>query len=106
MRTPQLGGCTTWQTLPLVKARNLGWPSRLPESLAGYVPAYWVIPPRNFIFMRGELFKMEFRKTDELFRRFKTGEKRLAFPLALGIREALADRDLGAFDAWYRPALA
>lgn len=34
-----------------------------------------------------------------LFRRFKTGEQKLAFPLALGMREALAERDLAAFDA-------
>jgi hypothetical protein len=92
-------GCQTWQALPLIAPRNLGWPARLPQSLADFVPAYWVIPPRNFIYMRSGRFKLGIRRTDELFRRFKTGEKRLAFPLALGIREALATRGLDSFDA-------
>lgn len=93
------GGCPTWRALPLIQPRNLGWPPRLPDDLNDFVPAYWVIPPRNFIFMSGNHLKTEHRRTDELFRRFKTGERNLAFPLALGMREALAERDLGEFDA-------
>jgi predicted amidophosphoribosyltransferase len=38
-------------------------------------------------------------KTDELFRRFKAGEKNLAFPLALGMHEALVARGLESVDA-------
>ena len=93
------GGCKTWQMFPIIQDRNLGWPDRLPESLEDFVPAYWVIPPRNFIYMRGERFITGVRRTDELFRRFKIGEANLAFPLALGMHEALAARDLDTFDA-------
>ena len=93
------GGCPTWQNLPLIQGRNLGRPERLPHSLDGFVPAYWVIPGRNFIYQRGDRFRTEVRRTNELFRRFKTGEKRLAFPLALGMREALAEQDLTECDA-------
>jgi hypothetical protein len=93
------GGCKTWRSLPVIKEQNLGWPRRLPETLEDFVPAYWVIPPRNFIYQQGERFNTGIRRTDELFRRFKTGEANLAFPLALGIREALAARGLDSFDA-------
>lgn len=93
------GGCKTWLALPLIQDRNLGWPARLPDALEDFVPAYWVIPPRNFIYMRSERFTAGIYRTDELFRRFKTGEKNLAFPLALEMHEALAARGLDSFDA-------
>jgi hypothetical protein len=93
------GSCPTWQALPLVQPRNLGRPHRLPDDLSGFVPAYWVIPPRNFIHQSGERLKTDYQQTNELFRRFKTGEQKLAFPLALGIHEALAERNLGGFEA-------
>lgn len=96
----QCGGCSTWGALPLICARNLGAPPRLPDELIDFVPAYWVVAPRNFIHLNGQRIKTSHHRTDELFRRFKTGEERLAFPLALGIREALADRGLlQGFDA-------
>jgi predicted amidophosphoribosyltransferase len=93
------GSCKTWHSFPLIKARNLGWAQRLPDTLEDFVPAYWVIPPRNFIYMQRGSFKPGIRRTDELFKRFKTGEQNLAFPLALGIREALAARGRNSFDA-------
>lgn len=98
-RARNCGGCKTWHSLPLIRARNLGWPARLTDALEDFVPAYWVIPPRNFIYMRSERFKPGIYRTDELFRRFKAGEKNLAFPLALGMREALAARGFDTFDA-------
>ena len=89
------GNCATWRSLPIVRRRNLGSPHRLPDEVArNLVPAYWVIPPRNFLHMAGRRFKDAIRRTDELFKRFKSGEEKLAFPLALGMREALADRQL------------
>jgi hypothetical protein len=91
------GSCRTWQELPIVKARNLGRPHRLPDDLT-FVPAFWVIPPRNFLHQQGRTFKVSFKQTTELFNRFKTGEARLAFPLALAIREALSERGATEFD--------
>jgi hypothetical protein len=93
------GGCPTWKSLPLVQPRNLGHPQRLPGDLDGFVPAYWVIPPRNFIYRSGERLKTEYGRTNELFRRFKTGEKKLAFPLALAMHEALSTRGFSGLDA-------
>lgn len=46
----------------------------------------------------GRTLKDRHRRTNELFKRFKTGERRLAFPLALGMQEALAARDLDDVD--------
>ena len=98
-RARNCGGCKTWLSLPLIQDRNLGWPVRLPDTLEDFVPAYWVIPPRNFISMRSERFQPGIYRTNELFRRFKAGEKNLVFPLALGIHEALAARSLDSVDA-------
>lgn len=92
------GSCSTWQSLPVIRERNLARPAHLPEDLAGFAPAYWVIPPRNFIYRSGRTLKDRYRRTNELFMRFKTGERRLAFPLALGMQEALAARDLDDVD--------
>jgi predicted amidophosphoribosyltransferase len=93
------GSCVTWRRLPIVRRRNLGSPQRLPDEVSrNLVPAYWVIPPRNFMHMAGRRFKDAIRRTDELFKRFKTGEEKLAYPLALGMREALADRGLDRVD--------
>jgi predicted amidophosphoribosyltransferase len=39
------------------------------------------------------------KKTSEMFKRFKVGEKALAYPLALAIYTALGKRDLLDFDA-------
>lgn len=88
------GSCPTWKALPVIRERNLGWPAHLSGDVEGFAPGYWVIPPRNFIHQRGQTFKDRYRRTSELFKRFKTGERRLAFPLALGMHEALAAREL------------
>ena len=93
------GSCPTWQALARIKKRQLGWPENLSGDFSAYVPAYWVITNRNVIYRSGRSIKDKYHRTSELFYRFKTGEKRLAFPLALGIRECLADRGLDDFDA-------
>jgi hypothetical protein len=94
------GSCEAWLALPVINPRNLGRPQRLDEQLTNKLaPGYSVIPPRNFVWMAGKTFKDGIRRTSELFMRFKTGEKELAFPLALAIREAHAARCLGEADA-------
>lgn len=92
------GSCPSWKALPRIRKRNLDNPQRLTDELAAYVPSYWVIPPRNFIHMSGERLKASIKRTSDLFYRFKVGEAALAYPLALGIAESLAERNLGAFD--------
>lgn len=94
----QCGSCKTWRTLRRIRRRNLGTPKHLGTEVAGFVPAYWVIPPRNFIHSSGRRIITPVKKTSELFYRFKTGEESLAFPLALGISDRLAKRSFIAFD--------
>jgi predicted amidophosphoribosyltransferase len=88
------GSCPVWRSLPRVEPRALAWPEQLSSGFSDYVPAYWVIPPRNFIYQSGRRIKTSIKQTSEMWLRFKTGEKNLAFPLALAMRECLADRGL------------
>lgn len=92
------GFCPVWRALPRVEAETLGWPSRLPTDVAAYVPAYWVLPPRTFLYYTGRDVQPSVRQTSETFHRFKTGEEDLAYPLALGIYQALVDGGVTAFD--------
>ena len=88
--------CPSWRSLRRIRPRNVGRPARLPSDLE-LVAAYWVVPSRNFVYQMGEHFKRSVRRTSELFGRFKLGEERLSYPLALGIDWSLGDR--GHFDA-------
>ncbi len=88
--------CPTWRSLPLIEPDSLDWPSRLPEEFDAFTPAYWVIPSRCYL---GGRVARPYRNTSELFYRFKVGEAALAFPLALGIFEALRHAKLLEFDA-------
>jgi predicted amidophosphoribosyltransferase len=85
--------CPTWNELPLIGSADCYLPARLPESVTDFVPAYWVIPRRCYL---GSGTSRSVRRTSDVFYRFKTGEKALAFPLALGIYEAL--RNSGSLD--------
>jgi predicted amidophosphoribosyltransferase len=88
------GSCPTWRDMPRISAKSLHWPAQLSTDFSDYVPAYWVIPPRNFIHQSGRRIRTPVKRTSELWYRFKTGEKNLAFPLALAIRESLSERGL------------
>lgn len=91
----QCAACKTWQGLPRIKVGANGLPVRLPLSSSEFTSAYWVLPRRSFYTGRtGPLNK----RTTELFSRFKTGQCRLAFPLALGIFEALKAQGTVDFD--------
>lgn len=83
-------GCQTWEALPLVSPDELIMPARLEGKLDGYVPAYWVIPPRTFLYYTGRPIKAAVRRTSDIFYDFKTGGKNLSYPLALGMFNALA----------------
>src|SRR6266404_1008690 len=87
--------CPAWSRLPLIVPDDHCPPHRLPESIDGFAPAYWVIPSRCYL--RGRV-RLGIRHTSELFYRFKVGEDGLAYPLALGMFEALRRRNLLAFD--------
>jgi len=87
--------CPRWKGLLLIAPDSHGWPPRLPRAFKGFAPAYWVVPSRCYLGRRvGRLV----RRTTELFYRFKLGDQALAFPLALGMFEALRQRKLLDFD--------
>lgn len=90
-------GCDVWNTLPQIETRHY----RTPPALRGatVVPAYWLIPPRCFLYYNGRQPAPWVRRTTEMFQAFKVGEKRYAYPLAAGIHAALASRRLRDFEA-------
>ncbi len=79
------GGCETWESLYKIDPATLRRPERFGEQPEVFAPAFWVIPSRCYL---GSRPGNHVRKTTELFKRFKTGESRLAFPLALAMLEA------------------
>jgi predicted amidophosphoribosyltransferase len=81
--------CGTWNALHRIEPQSCGFPVRLGEGYERFAPAFWVIPPRSYF--AGSIGP-NVKRTSELFYRFKTGEKALAFPLALGMFNALRDR--------------
>ncbi len=88
--------CPVWRGLQLIRREDLGWPGRLPEGLSVFAPAHWVVAPRSVAYGRES---RAVAATSELFGRFKLGERKLAFPLALGMRAALRMRSEGGVDA-------
>jgi hypothetical protein len=88
--------CPTWQALPRIGLEANGTPARLPTSCCGFTAGYWVLPPRSYY--HGDDIGPQVRRTTELFLRFKTGEERLAFPLALAIYEVLRAKKVVDFE--------
>jgi hypothetical protein len=82
--------CSVWRGLHLIQPTDVDWPGRLSGNLSVFAPAYWVVPPRSVAYGRESA---AVAATTELFGRFKLGECKLAFPLALGMRDALRVRD-------------
>lgn len=93
------GHCATWRSLPRVAPLALGNPDRLGDAIDVFVPAFWVIPPRSFIYYTGRAVADGVKRTSEVFHRFKFGEANLAHPLALGIREQLREHAIETVDA-------
>jgi predicted amidophosphoribosyltransferase len=94
----QCANCRTWRGFPVIGADDICWPERMDEGIEDFIPAYWVLPPRNFLYSEGRPVRKEIRQTSELFFRFKHGEAALAFPLALGMSAALCEQGAAAFD--------
>jgi predicted amidophosphoribosyltransferase len=85
------GVCFSWMSLPLIEPEDVRRPDRL-QAVDRFAPAYWVIPPRCYL-SRGQIVE-GVQHTSDLFRSFKTGNANLAYPLALGMKDALARREL------------
>lgn len=90
--------CELWESLPTIVAAQYAPPSRLQEF--DVVPAFWIVPPRCYLYRHGRTPALWNRQTTEMFAAFKVGEGRYAFPFAAGIDAALRQRGIaGHFDA-------
>jgi predicted amidophosphoribosyltransferase len=84
--------CPTWKALPLIKKNSFGRPHRIQDldtRFRAYVPAYWVIPSRCYLYHYPRSIAPTIRRANDAWYKFKTGVKELAYPLALGMYEAL-----------------
>ncbi|TDO57349.1 hypothetical protein EV651_11173 [Kribbella sp. VKM Ac-2571] len=93
------GTCPTWKSLISVNRKILGSPERLRGKVDVFAPAFWVVPKRSFIYHGYRVIRKGIRRSTELFTRFKTGEKSLAYPLGLGMQRALVQAKTLDFDA-------
>jgi hypothetical protein len=84
--------------LPIIPAKALAWPPRLSRKFADFTPAFWVLPAGSFLYGLDADVQAEIEAASGLCLRFRFGEAALADPLAIGIYEALAARDLLQFD--------
>ncbi|WP_433020621.1 ComF family protein [Kribbella sp. CA-294648] len=93
------GSCPTWKTLTGVNRQILRTPKRLAGRVEAFAPAFWVVPKRSFLYHGYRVIKKGVLRSSELFSRFKTGEKALAYPLGLGMQKALVRVKELDFDA-------
>lgn len=93
------GSCRFWKQLPIIDRRNLVTPKRLAGHVESFAPGFWSIPARSYLYARGHTIRPGICRTSEMFYRFKTGEERLAFPLALAAYKSLAKAQRLDFDA-------
>jgi hypothetical protein len=89
--------CAVWTGLPRIDEGDY----EAPAALRGIrtVPAYWIIPPRCFLYYNGRRPAPWVQRSTDWFAAFKIGEQRYAFPLAAGIRAALKSRSERRFEA-------
>lgn len=93
------GSCPTWKQLPIVDRGNLLTPKRLEGYADAFAPGFWSIPSRSYLYKSGKTIQPGIVRTSDIFYRFKTGERSLAFPLALATHKALARAKRLDFDA-------
>jgi predicted amidophosphoribosyltransferase len=92
--------CATWKALPRVDPRVLLRPARMDtDTIAAFVPAFWAIPPRSPLWYEQARVIPGIQRTNGLFRRFKVGDARLAYPFALAMVEQLKRAGQAAVDA-------
>jgi hypothetical protein len=88
--------CPVWRALPGIKPADLYWPEGLQDvGCEEFMAGFWSVPRRSIYEGRE---KTGVRRTSEVFMSFKSGNKKLAYPLALGMREALEREGMAGFD--------
>ena len=89
--------CDVWNGVPQIDQAHITAPPGLRD--VAVVPAYWIIPPRCFLYYNGRQPAPWVRRVTDMFRDFKVGEKRYAYPFAAGMTAALRARGEVDFDA-------
>lgn len=89
--------CDVWTGMPTIQPAHYLVPPVLRGTVV--VPAYWIIPPRCFLYYNGRQPTPWYRKASDIFAAFKVGEARYSYPLAAGIDAALRARGEDGFDA-------
>lgn len=97
-RNRRCGQCARWRRLPTVDPETYRHPHRL-RGVEAYIPGYWVIPAMCFMYRGGGRIAPTIETSSRMFYDFKLGEEAYAFPLALGMYEALRHQRELQFDA-------
>lgn len=91
-------GCSDWQDIRRLNPKHLRRPEALRSPVQEFIPAYWIIPSRCYVYGEQGQLSDQTRRITHVFSDFKLGEKRYAYPLARGIYESLTEAQLPSFD--------
>jgi hypothetical protein len=91
--------CTYWEKLPVIRKEHVNTPPLLQGKVTAFVPAFWVVATRSFVWREPERQRLGVKRTTSMFYRFKVGEASLAYPLAKGMVAGLAKHNLIEADA-------
>jgi predicted amidophosphoribosyltransferase len=89
--------CENWLGLPVIDAAHVKPLHGCGANLI--MPAYWVVPRRCYLHKEHKGIATWTYRCSHIFEDFKLGEKGYAYPLALGMYEALRRRDALDFQA-------
>ena len=93
------GTCDKWEEYSIINPDHLNAPAGLPVPADHFIPAYWTIPSRCFLWREGLQPTLPVRRLTHMFNDFKVGEKTYTYPLALGMYRAVCAHTDTIFDA-------
>ncbi len=79
--------CATWQSFQRIRKPELRLPARLGNHANAFIPAYWAIPPRCYLNFK--TIQPVIHQVTHILKSFKTGNAKLAYPLARAMFEAI-----------------
>lgn len=79
--------CSTWQSFQRIRKPELRLPERMGTQVNAFIPAYWVIPPRCYL--NSTAIRSSIHQVTQILKAFKTGNAKLAYPLARAMFEAI-----------------
>lgn len=79
--------CPTWRSLRRIRKGTFQLPPRIGNEISAFVPAYWAIPPRCYLSFT--VIRPSIHQVTHIIKAFKTGNHKLAYPLARSMFEAI-----------------